>query len=233
MNVSFTILSRMWRPSRSVPIRPSQRLPWFLRIVTAILVSVVTTVSADSRRTATLMVGTLAPSGSSAPYADGGLLLAGRLNKQVQAFPALSFWAEANIQVLDQRSSLAAKDQSNAYTGIVGAQLGSSSERALIRPRVALGLGIFGVETRKTLLGGSSLLNDTSTANQSVDFRLRPGMRVSTGIDFFFSPSWGLGVEFFWEDIFALRASDPDNNVSGSVKFQGASFCVVLPLGHK
>jgi hypothetical protein len=191
--------------------------------------------SADPQREATLMVGTMAPSGSSAPYADGGLLLAGRLSQRVPSFPALSFWAEADVQVFNENGSslFQTKVQSNAYAGVVGAQLGSASDRALIRPRVAVGLGLYGVETRRTLLGGSSQFNDTSSANQSVDFRLRPGMKASTGVDFFFSSGWGLGVEFFWEDIFALRSADPKNNVSGSVQFQGASFCVVLPLGHK
>ncbi len=235
MNSNLPVISQAGRAEIRFHVFRGKTLLRSLLTLALVLSILAGTALADPQREATLMVGTLAPSGSSAPYADGGLLLAGRLSQRVPSFPALSFWAEAEVQVFNESGSsfFQTKVQSNAYAGVVGAQLGSASDRALIRPRMAVGLGIYGVETRRTLLGGSSQFNDTSSANQSVDFRLRPGMKASTGIDFFFSSGWGFGVELFWEDIFALRSADPKNNVSGSVQFQGASFCVVLPLGHK
>lgn len=191
--------------------------------------------------------GVMSPQGDYAQYAEPGAMFLLRVNNHPKALPIVSTWLsidgaffgteERSVLLVASGTSsppLPAKEtvSDNAFALHLGVQLGSWTRHGFFRPRAALAPGIYTFNTQtsvRPLDYKESLIDDTETL-------VRFGWRGVIGTDFFFTPKWGISIDFVYDHVQSMqRIVEADQSGRTSVssrpaRYQSIMFGAVIPL---
>jgi hypothetical protein len=181
-------------------------------------------------------IGAVWPQGSFDNYADPGVNLTGRITLDFDS--PFNLWGGLGLAVFNHETSLAEPgeyyagnfpvEQDIDYNSLslhVGGEL--SLPRGLIRPRVAIGPGLYLFFTEIEVTEMSSP-EEEQTSRYYEDTQVKFGWRALAGVDLVFSPNWGISLEFTNDNVYDLNRPGSLREDSEKSRFVGVSAGVVF-----
>jgi hypothetical protein len=106
------------------------------------------------------------------------------------------------------------------FTGHIGIQVASVTQRGAFRPRAGIGIGFYNFVTDLTW---EADLPDTTIeiATQELDDQVKMGWRGIIGADFFFTPQFGASADFIYDHVFNVERVEGIEAVERTSRFTG------------
>jgi hypothetical protein len=181
-------------------------------------------------------VGGTYPQGNFTRYANPGLILDLRATIHVPHAEVIVGWVDFNYVMFEQENvesqgemtvgpvttyfPVNEKYSEDLFTGHVGIQLGSYTQRGAIRPRAGIGIGFYKFVT--DLVWEAELADTTmEVARQELDDQFAFGWRGILGVDFFFVPQFGASVDFIYDHVFDLKRIEGTEALRTTSRFHG------------
>ena len=166
-------------------------------------------------------------------YADAGLLINGRATIHIPNAEMFAGWIdigfvefrndehETEFTFAGQVPMTVTQTTSESlFSSHIGLQLASMTKRAFLRPRAALGVGIYGF--RNTTKWEWNLPDTSLTlAEETLDSQTKFGWRFTAGADFFFTTQIGMTADFVYDHVLGVRQIDGDTEAELTARFQG------------
>jgi hypothetical protein len=194
----------------------------------------------------TITIGYCSPQGEFASYSDPGPQFSIRGELEIPGAPFLSGWADfsytlfehdsfdTEIEVGDFSFPVTQTTKQDAVSAHIGLQLSSHSDNEFfryIRPRAALGVGIYHFDTSVSLNTDSDIGDDIVLDSDTLDSHTCGGWRGILGADLYFDPRWGVCIEFVYDNVFGLHRRDGDLESDETARFQSFSIGAVISFG--
>ncbi|MFH1755987.1 MAG: hypothetical protein ABIA59_09815 [Candidatus Latescibacterota bacterium] len=176
------------------------------------------------------------PQGTYARYVDPGFVVDLRGTIHIPNAEFLAAWVDFNYIIFAQESiesegkvtvgpittyfPVMEKYSEELYTGHVGIQLASTTQRAAFRPRAGIGIGLYNFQTDLTW---EAEFPDTTVkiANLDLDSQTCFGWRAIMGADFFFTPQFGASIDFLYDHVFNVERVEGTEEVERTSRFLG------------
>ena len=192
-----------------------------------------------------LSIGGTFPQGTFTRYADEGLLINLRATIHAPVVEFISFWGDFSgvpfsSESFDTQSftyidggptivrSVRQDITETMIAGHLGLQLSNPTRRAFIRPRAALGIGLYNFSHVTTWTESIDDTTEVVLADETLDSQTSFGWRGLVGIDFFVTTELGCTVDFVYDHVFALNQTDgPDADAKLTSRFHGFTIGIV------
>ena len=121
-----------------------------------------------------------------------------------------------------------------AFSLHTGLQLGSDSRNSFFRPKAGLGVGCYLFNTETSLFAVGYTDEEPEAKENKTDFRF--GWKGYVGVDFFFTPKWGLSFEFMNDQVLNLHHTlefvpgEELKKVGQTARYYTYSIGVIIPL---
>lgn len=218
-----------------------------LAFLTLVLLLLTTTADGGTLGEVGIAVGQTAPQGEFAKFADPGFNAMLRVNVHPKAFPIASTWIDLNVAVfgIEEREiiltapgtslpPIPATEKISDYAVYIhaGLQLGSWTRKGFFRPRASLAPGLY-LFNKHTSVRADNATEDLYSEDNAL---LRIGWRAVIGTDLFFTPKWGLSIEFMYDQVQNMHyiventQSGPSARSSRPARYHSIMAGVVIPL---
>ncbi len=210
--------------------------------VLAVGICLVSSVSAGVFGEVAVAAGGTWPQGDFTRYADVGFQLSGRATIHIPHVELFSGWVGFSFSQFsrDTRSTTAyipggpsvPVDQTtseSAVSGFIGIQVSTITQRAVFRPRAAIGLGVYGFTTTTAWTFDTQ---DTTIEldSQRDDSQTCLGWHGMIGSDFFVTTNVGISADFIYDHVLGLNQTEtplPKDQADLTSRFLGFSVGVV------
>ncbi len=176
------------------------------------------------------------PQGTFARYADPGFIIDLRATVHIPKAKFIVGWVDFNFimfarENVETEGSITVgpittffpvmeKYSEDLYTGHIGIQLASITQRGAFRPRIGIGAGFYNFVT--DMIWEAELADTTmEVARLDLDDQLRFGWRGVIGADFFFTPQFGASVDFIYDHVFNVERIEGTEAVDRTSRFHG------------
>ena len=192
-------------------------------------------------------LGYSAPQGTFTRYADIGFHGSLRVNFRAREQFPVSIWVGltyTHFSTAESRVYVEFPDIYDPYYGVakelleedayaihLGVQLGNPTRRGFLRPRAAVGVGLYVFSTTVKYIA-LDWRDDSELWGYTDEILGRFGWRSIVGADLFFTPQWGLSVDLHYDHVLRLNLTEAAENRHVTARFQGIAIGVTFALEH-
>ena len=215
-------------------------------LITCCFVCISSIYAQDDNLEVCVNVGGTFPKGNFHKYTDDGYYGNARLVAHLKSMKALSGFTEfsgsffkyttEDVLLTDgiRQREVVKKNSQYSVSWHLGMMLGSGSRNSFFRPKLGLAGGLYLFNTQ-TLLVDDIFIDDPPLAEDN-ETQVRVGWRGIVGANFFFTPNWGISLEFTSDQVLNLHNTVefiPEvgvTKVGQSARFNNYSIGVIFPI---